>query len=122
MAKLAFVVQTEPYKFEAIDTLLNMVRAAKARGHEVLGVFFFGSGVYALQRRIDPGANVRNLVDRIREQLAADGVMLVGCTTWMRADGMGEEQRMTEAREEGLGTLTEIAVEADKVVVFGPGV
>jgi sulfur relay (sulfurtransferase) complex TusBCD TusD component (DsrE family) len=115
------VIQTEPYKFEAVDTLLNMVAAAKRAGHHILGVFFFGSGVYSLQKEIDPGVTVRNLIDRIKEELADTGIALVGCTTWMSMDGISKN-RMEGARDEGLGTLTQIATEADKLIVFGPGV
>ncbi len=122
MAKLAFVVQTEPYKFEAIDTMLNMIDAAKRAGHEILGVFFFGSGVYSLQKHIDPGVTIRNLIDRLKEKLASEGVSLIGCTTWMSMDGLNNENRMEGAKVEGLGTLTEIATKADKLIVFGPGV
>jgi sulfur relay (sulfurtransferase) complex TusBCD TusD component (DsrE family) len=120
--KLAFVVQTEPYKFEAVDTLLNMVAAAKRAHHQVLGVFFFGSGVYSLQKEIDPGATVRNLVDRIKSELADSGIALVGCTTWMGMDGISKNNMMEGAKDEGLGTLTQIATEADKLIFFGPGV
>ena len=122
MAKLAFLVQTEPYKFEAIDTLLNMVAAAKAKGHEILGVFFFGSGVYALQKRIDPGDTVRNLVNRIKEDLVETDIALIGCRTWLTTDGMFEANRLEKVRDEGLGSLTEITQQADKLIVFGPGV
>ncbi len=122
MAKLAFVIQTEPYKFEAIDTLLNMVRAAERAGHEILGVFFFGSGVHALHGHIDPGDNVRNIARIIKEELADKGIALVGCTAWLSMGGVWSEDRIETVREEGLGVLTELAREADKLIFFGPGV
>ncbi|MHA1615536.1 MAG: DsrE/DsrF/TusD sulfur relay family protein [Candidatus Thorarchaeota archaeon] len=122
MAKLAFIVQTEPYKFEAVDTLLKLVEAANAANHEILGVFFYGSGVYGLQKHIDPGSTVRNLSKKIKENLADKGIALIGCRTWLSTDGMWEENRIENVRDEGLGSLTEMIAEADKVITFGPGV
>jgi len=122
MAKLAFVVQTEPYKFEAIDTLLNMVRAAQRAGHTILGVFFFGSGVHALHGHVDPGDSVRNLTERIESELADKGIPMMGCTAWLSMGGVWASDRIESVREEGLGTLTELATQADKLIFFGPGV
>ncbi|MCF2137799.1 MAG: DsrE family protein [Candidatus Thorarchaeota archaeon] len=122
MAKLAFLVQTEPYKFEAIDTLLNMVRAAERAGHEILGVFFFGSGVHALHGHVDPGNNVRNIPQRLKEEIADKGIALIGCTAWLSMGGVWKEDRIDSVQEEGLGSLTELVCEADKLIFFGPGV
>ena len=122
MAKIGFVIQTEPYKFQAVDTLFNMIDAARRKGHEILGVFFFGSGGYGVQKRIDPGATVRNLPEAIKTRLADQGIALIGCRTWLQTDGMSEEVRLESVRDEGLAALTEIAKEADKLIVFGAGV
>jgi sulfur relay (sulfurtransferase) complex TusBCD TusD component (DsrE family) len=122
LAKLAFLIQTEPYKFEAMDTLINMIRAAKRAGHVILGIFFFGSGVFSLQKRIDPGGGVRNLTERLQTEISEAGIPIIGCRTWLQTDGMWEENRIANAKDESLDVLTDIASEADKLIVFGPGV
>ena len=52
MVIFTFVVCSEPYKFEAIDTLINLGEAIIKKGHQILGIFLYGSGVYNVKGEI----------------------------------------------------------------------
>ncbi|MFX1243177.1 MAG: DsrE family protein, partial [Promethearchaeota archaeon] len=52
MTSFTFVVCAEPYKYEAIDTVLNLSEAIIEKGHEITGIFFYGSGVYNIKEKI----------------------------------------------------------------------
>jgi len=38
-----FVVCAEPYKYEAMDTMLNLAESIIKKGQKILGIFFYGS-------------------------------------------------------------------------------
>ena len=40
MLKFTFIVSTEPYKYEAMDTLINLGEAIINKGHQIAGIFF----------------------------------------------------------------------------------
>ena len=52
MTTYTFLVCTEPYKFEATDTLINLCKAIIEKGNTIKGIFTFGSGVYNLKKDI----------------------------------------------------------------------
>ena len=52
MTKYIFFISTEPYKFEAIDSMLKLGEAMIKKGHTIKGIFFFGTGVYNLKKEI----------------------------------------------------------------------
>ena len=52
MTKYIFFISTEPYKFEGIDSMLKLGEAMLKKGHEIKGIFFFGTGVYAIKKDI----------------------------------------------------------------------
>ncbi len=49
MAIFTFVVCAEPYKYEAVDTVINLGEAIINKGNQILGIFFYGSGVYNIK-------------------------------------------------------------------------
>ncbi|WP_457556733.1 DsrE/DsrF/TusD sulfur relay family protein [Candidatus Harpocratesius sp.] len=113
--KLAFVVMTEFLKFQPVYTLLNIVHAAKEKNHEILGIFFFGSGVLNIQKGAHLGKNTRN----IPFDLEKLGVPIVACQTWADNYALYKENAIEGADITGLGELSNLTATADKVIVFG---
>jgi sulfur relay (sulfurtransferase) complex TusBCD TusD component (DsrE family) len=56
MTTYSFFISTEPYKFQATDSLIELSKALLAKGHQIMGFFFFGSGVYNLKKDISCGS------------------------------------------------------------------
>ncbi len=122
MVVFTFVVCAEPYKFEAIDTMLNLGEAILKKGHQILGIFFYGSGVYNVKSEINISSNMRNLPERLENFIKKNGLNLSACSTWVNFTGLKSEDFIDEARQVGLGGLSEWMAESDRVIVFGPGV
>jgi sulfur relay protein TusD/DsrE len=122
MVIFTFVVCAEPYKFEAIDTMLNLGEAILKKGHQILGIFFYGSGVYNVKREINISSNMRNLPERLESFIKKNSLNLSACSTWVNFTGLKSDDFIEEARQVGLGGLSEWMAESDRVIVFGPGV
>jgi len=122
MAIFTFVVCAEPYKFEAIDTMLNLGEAILKKGHQILGIFFYGSGVYNVKREINISSTMRNLPERLENFIKKNSLNLSACSTWVSFTGLKSDDFIEEARQVGLGGLSEWMAESDRVIVFGPGV
>lgn len=115
------MVCTEPYKHQAIDTMLNMGKAILEKGHTITGIFFFGSGVYNLKKEISCGTGTRNIPARLEAFCKENRVPVVGCSTWVGLTGVSEDEMIDGAKEEGLGDLSNWVAESDKFIVFGTG-
>ncbi|MFW9773476.1 MAG: DsrE/DsrF/TusD sulfur relay family protein [Candidatus Heimdallarchaeota archaeon] len=121
MSTYTFMISTEPYKFEAVDTLLNLCRAVLQKGHNIKGIFFYGSGVYNIKKDIETGITVRNLPARLEEFIKENQIPVAGCTTWIGLCGLNEHCFIDGAKEEGLGELSNWTAESDKLIMFGTG-
>ncbi|MFX0012891.1 MAG: DsrE/DsrF/TusD sulfur relay family protein [Candidatus Hermodarchaeota archaeon] len=121
MVIFTFVVCAEPYKFEALDTMLNLGQAILKNGHKILGIFFYGSGVYGAKREINISESMRNLPKRLESFINDNDINLSACSTWMNFTGLKSEELIQNAFQVGLGGLSEWMAESDRVIVFGPG-
>ena len=121
MTTYTFLLCTEPYKFEATDTLLNLCKAIIEKGHAIKGIFTFGSGVYNIKKNISTGASTRNLAEKIEKFCQEHDIPVAGCSTWVGLTGIKEENFINSGRDEGLGELSNWAYESDKLIVFGAG-
>ncbi len=121
MVVFTFVVCAEPYKFEALDTMLNLGQAILEKGHKILGIFFYGSGVYSAKREINISSSMRDLPKRLENFVNENEMSLSACSTWMNFTGLKSEDLIKSACQVGLGGLSEWMAESDKVIVFGPG-
>jgi len=122
MVVFTFVVCAEPYKFEAIDTMLNLGEAILKKGHQILGIFFYGSGVYNVKREINVSSTMRNLPERLENFIKKNSLNLSACSTWVNFTGLKSEDFIYGARQVRLGCLSEWMAESYRVIVFGPGV
>ncbi|MFX1399255.1 MAG: DsrE/DsrF/TusD sulfur relay family protein [Promethearchaeota archaeon] len=121
MTTYTFLICTEPYKFEATDTLIKLCDALIKKGHIVKGIFTFGSGVYNIKKDINVGASTRNLPEKLEEFTKQNDIPIAGCSTWVGLTGIKEKDFISTGRDEGLGELSNWAYESDKLIVFGAG-
>ena len=121
MSKYVFFISTEPYKFEAVDSLLEICKAIIRKGHTVKGLFFFGSGVYNLKKDISSGTTIRNIPNKLEKFCGENKIPVVGCSTWVSLTGLNESNFIDGATEEGLGDFSNWAIDSDKLIVFGTG-
>lgn len=121
MKTYTFLVCTEPYKFEATDTLLNLCKAIIEKGNKIKGIFTFGSGVYNIKKDISTGTSTRNLPEKLEKFCQENGIIVAGCSTWVGLTGINEENFIKSGEDQGLGDLSNWAYESDKLIVFGAG-
>ena len=121
MTTYTFFISTEPYKFEATDSLIEIAKALIKKGHTVKGIFFYGSGVYNLKKEISCGSAIRNIPKKIEDFCGEHSIPIAGCSTWVSLTGLKEAEFIEGAVEEGLGDFSNWSVESDKVIVFGAG-
>jgi sulfur relay (sulfurtransferase) complex TusBCD TusD component (DsrE family) len=116
--KITFVVLTEFLKYQHIYSLLKMVSAAQAKHHEIRGVFFFGTGVLNINKAVKLGKNTINVPSLLGE-LAKTNVKMYACQTWADNYGIFPENTVEGIEIVGLGELSDLTAECDKLVVFG---
>ena len=121
MVSFAFVICAEPYKYEAIDTAINLGEAIIKKGHEISGIFLYGSGVYNIKTRAFTYDSVRNLSKRLSQLSKKHNAKLSACSTWISFTGIKSTEFIEGASQEGLGALSELISRSDRVIFFGPG-
>jgi tRNA 2-thiouridine synthesizing protein D len=121
MVSFTFVVCAEPYKYEAIDTVINLGEAILKKGHQIIGIFFYGSGVYNIKEREIKDNSIRNLSKRLESFCKSNNTEFAACSTWTSFTGIKSEEFIEGAHQEGLGGLSLMIAESDKVIFFGPG-
>ena len=121
MTTYTFFISTEPYKFEATDTLIELGEALIKKGHTIKGFFFYGSGGYNLKKEISCGSSIRNIPAKIEDFCKENAIPIAGCSTWVSLTGLKEMEFIEGAVEEGLGDFSNWSTESEKVIVFGAG-
>ena len=121
MVTFTLMVCTEPYKFEGIDSMIEIGKALLRKGHLIKGVFFYGSGVYNLKSGIETGSDTRNIPEKLAEFCNGNDIPMIGCTTWVGLAGLKEPDFIGGSGEDGLGALSNWTWESDKLLVFGTG-
>lgn len=118
--KFGILIQESPYNHEAADSAYNFVKAALERGHTIKGIFFYNDGVINVTKLMDPPQDDRNIAKRWSE-LGAKGIDIVVCIAAAKRRGINNDVIVPNVRISGLGQLTEIAIEADRLITFGAG-
>ncbi len=119
--KFTFIVCSEIYKYEAMDTVINLGEAIIKKGHKIIGIFLYGSGVYNVKERDITATSIRNLPSRLGEFCKKNDAKLAACSTWISFSGMTQTEFIKGACQEGLGGLSDLIARSDKVIFFGPG-
>ena len=128
--KLGIVVNEGPYTHQAADTAYQFTKAALAKGHEIVRVFFYHDGVNNGTRLTTPPQDERNIVKRWSELAQQHKLDLVVCVAAAQRRGIvdrdeakrhGKDADNIAAgfRISGLGQLIEAGVLADRLVAFG---
>jgi tRNA 2-thiouridine synthesizing protein D len=115
--KIGVLVLEGPYQHQAADSAYHFVKAAMARGHEIVGVFLYTDGVNNANGYIKPPGE-RNLSERYAE-LAAAGIDVIACTACARFRGFRRDMVAENVRLGGLGALADQLKSADRFVTFG---
>ncbi|MFX0140245.1 MAG: DsrE/DsrF/TusD sulfur relay family protein [Candidatus Hodarchaeota archaeon] len=121
MVSFTFIVCAEPYKYEAVDTVINLGEAIIKKGHQILGIFLYGSGVYNIKERKITDSSERNLSERLGKFCEKYNAKLAACSTWISFTGIKSSEFMEGACQEGLGGLSDLISKSDKIIFFGPG-
>ncbi len=115
--KIGVMVQEGPYQHQAADSAWEFIKAARAKGHEIVGVFFYTDGVYNINKFMKPPGE--RVISKRWSDLGAQGVKLVACVTDSTYRGLNEEIATPNVKISGLGNLAEFLQEADRFVTFG---
>ncbi len=121
MTSYTLMICTEPYKYEAMDSLLNLAKAVIEKGNTITGIFLYGSGVYNIKKDIETGRSLRNLPQKLSEFVKEHNIPVAGCTTWVGLAGVKSETFIDGGEEQGLGDLSNWTGDSDKLIVFGAG-
>ncbi len=116
--KFGILVQEGPYNHEASDSAYNFILAALAKGHEISGVFFYNDGVINATKLMDIPADDRHISKRW-SALGAKGVQLIVCVAAAKRRGINSDILIENARIDGLGQLSELCIESDRLITFG---
>ncbi len=116
--KITFLLITEYLKHQQVYTMLKMIDAAMQKGHEIAGVFLFGSGVMSLPKKRELGKGTRDIPSAL-SQLASDGIPLYACQTWADYYGIFPENAIEGLEIVGLGDFSNLVYESDKLIAFG---
>lgn len=115
--KIGVMVLEGPYQHQAADSAYYFVKAALARGHEIVGIFLYTDAVNNINQFIQPPGE-RNIAARF-EELGKLGIDVVACTACSKFRGMRPNLKIEHARLSGLGSLAEYLHKADRFVTFG---
>ena len=128
--KYTLMINEGPYQHQSSDTALHFARAAIAKGHEVIRVFFYHDGVNNGTRLSVPPRDDRQVQQGWSELAKQHDLDLVICiaaaqrrgitdANEAKRQGLDADNLLEGFRISGLGQLVEGSVEADRTVVFG---
>jgi len=115
--KIGVLILEGPYQHQAVDSAYHFVKAALARGHEIVGVFLYTDGVNNANKFINPPGE-RN-ISKQWDELGAQGMDIVACTACSKFRGMRPDLKVEHIRLSGLGALAGYLKAADRFVSFG---
>lgn len=117
--KIAVQVIEGPYNNQASDSAYHFITAALARGHEIVGVFFYHNGVMNVCNTANPPQDDRNIQKRWGELGRENKIDIVACIAASKRRGICADHVVEGARVSGLGQLTNMTIEADRLITFG---
>jgi len=131
LLKFAIQVNAGPYQHQACHSAYRFACAVLSRGHELSRVFFYHDGVNVASALTTPPQDELNLCDAWAALASQHDVDLLVCVAAAQRRGIVDEDERkrhgkTAAnladgfRIAGLGQLVEAALDADRLVVFGP--
>jgi len=117
--KFGILVLEGPYNHQAGDSAYQFAVAALEAGHEIQGIFFYHDGVLNVDKFMEPPQDDRNIAQRWSALAEKYNVELIACIAAAKRRGITPEVLVAGVRIDGLGQLSEICIEADRLVTFG---
>jgi tRNA 2-thiouridine synthesizing protein D len=128
--KFAIVVNEGPYTHQASDTAFQFTKAALAKGHEVVRVFFYHDGVNNGTKLAIPPQDDRHIPNNWANLGKDNQLDLVLCIAAAQRRGILDKKEAERQgkdannviegfRISGLGQLIEAGIEADRTITFG---
>ncbi len=128
--KFGIVVNEGPYTHQASDSAYQFTKAALAKGHEIVRVFFYHDGVNNGTRLTVPPGDDRHIQNNWSELARENDIDLVLCIAAAQRRGILDENEAKRQgkdahnvaegfRISGLGQLIEAGIQADRLVTFG---
>jgi len=77
--------------------------------------------VYNIKTREFPYDSIRNISKRLSQFSKKINAKLAACSTWISLTGIQSDEFIDGACQEGLGGLSDLISQSDKVIFFGPG-
>lgn len=116
--KFGILVLEGPYQHEASDSAYQFAKAALAGGHEIARVFFYQDGVLNATKLMDPQADDRHITRQWSTLGTENNVEFIVCVAAAKRRGIVEDVVAEGFTIGGLGMLTDLAIEADRLVTF----
>lgn len=117
--KFGILINEGPFTHQASDSAYQFAKAALAKGHEIMRVFFYHDGVNNANKLAEPPTDDRNLVKMWSELAAEHNVDLVVCVAAALRRGIKDDILAPGFRISGLGQLIEAGIVSDRLVTFG---
>lgn len=117
--KFGILINEGPFTHQASDSAYQFAKAALAKGHEIMRVFFYHDGVNNANKLAEPPTDDRNLVKMWSELAAEHDLDLVVCVAAALRRGIKDDILAPGFRISGLGQLIEAGIISDRLVTFG---
>ncbi|MHB9112856.1 MAG: sulfurtransferase complex subunit TusD [Thermoleophilia bacterium] len=116
--KFGILITEGPYQHEASDSAYQFAKAALAKGHEILRIFFYQDGVLNSTKLMEPQADDRHIQKQWTELSTSNNIDVIVCVAAAKRRGINDSVIAEGFKIGGLGMLTELAIEADRLVEF----
>ncbi len=117
--KFAILILEGPYQHQASDSAYHFTEAALKKGHEITGIFFYNDGVYNTTSLMTPPQDDRHISKRWSELVQQYKIDTIVCIAAAKRRGITESNLAPGARISGLGQLTELGINAERLITFG---
>lgn len=115
--RFAFIIMTEFQKYQQGFTLYQLITHAIKKGHEIVGIFCYGSGIMNLKKNLHLDRNDINFPQLLNGLSPIPPIY--ACQTWADNYGLTNDDIIEHASITGLGELSEMTKMTDKLIVFG---
>ena len=116
---IGILLKEGPYNHQAADTAFKFAEAAIAKGHTVDAIFLYNDGVINATKHADPPQDDRNITARWMALAKDHGVEILACIAASKRRGINDDVLIEGGSITGLGTLTDIAIRTDRLLIFG---
>lgn len=117
--KFAVLILEGPYQHQASDSAYHFTAAALKKGHEITGIFFYSDGVHNATSLMTPPQDDRHISKRWTDLIQEHKIDAIACIAAAKRRGITDSNLAAGPRISGLGQLTELGINADRLITFG---